>query len=1313
MNRIYSLKYCVITGGLIAVSELARKVVKKTGRKFPLSTICILCSVFLARYVGAAQLHTNNIWIRDYLDLAQNKGVFQAGATDVKITLKNGQVFEFPKVEIPDFSPASNKGNTTSIGGAYSVTATHNKPAHHAITNQSWGQSNYKYVERMSKGDFAVTRLDKYVVETAGLTDYVDFSLNTAQAIERYGVEFNGKKQLIGFRAGSGLTQIVQNGTYDSGQAYKPELLSATMFQLNWNNKHVNNNTSGFFNETTSGDSGSGYYLYDNLKKKWVLLGTHTGIAYGTSDSWALYASYDINTVNNLKSYFTQKIDLNGQEMFFEGSNFTINGTQSSVEITPNKQNKDLVLSGGGNVNLTQNMNLGIAGLIFDAGQHYSVNGKGQTYKGAGLEIGADTIVDWNIKGVAGDNLHKIGAGTLNVNIAQGNRLKAGDGIVILNAENAFNAIYMASGRGTIRLGHENALDKSNDYRGIYFTEGGGTLDLNGYSQSFKKIAATDSGAVITNSSNKISVLSIQNDSRYMYHGSVMGNMGITHSFDTFKDNRRLIFDGNVAISGDLNVKNSQLTLQGRATSHAIFREGAVNCPIPGVICDKDYAKDFANLENNVNNNNGTEYKSNNQSASFDQPDWENRLFRFRNIQLDNAELVAARNSIINGNIEANQSKIKLGGSVPVYIDMHDGKNITGDGFSFRQDIKEGYTAETGASYFTGNISLNNQSSLDIGKGSWFSGGITAWDSSVTVSSENAVVDESSWLVNSTLTVKDGGHLIVQNGLSTVGSLDVEQGTLSLTGKPVTGSPNTYSPDIYFAHEGYRLQGDAVSFEAYKQASVTGDIIADGTANITLGSAEAAVESPTPLNTQAVSMLAGYDAALNGSVSAAKADMKMNNSLWEMRSNSTIGKLSTDNSRITIKTTKGFNTLSVGELNANNSDFILRTDLKSSDKIVVDGHANGQNNAVYVNYLKKPADGSGLNIPLITTAKNSSADTFKAGTYVEGFSQITPQLRVDNVDGGTQWVLNGFKVVADKELTRKAGSFMDSGYKGFLKEANNLNKRMGELRDTGGEAGVWARIMNGTGSADGGYNEHYTHLQIGADRKHQLNGADVFAGITLTYTVSTTGSQAFSGDSKSFGGGFYASTLFDSGAYIDVIGKYVHHSNEYTGNFAGFGTRSYNTHSLYAGLEVGYRYHMTESSFIEPQAELIYGSVKGKTFRWQDGEMDLSMKKKDSTPLIGRTGLAFGKTFRGEDWSLTARAGAGWQFDMLRGSDIILQDASGEKRLKGEKDSRALFNVGLNAQLKDNMHFGLELEKSAFGKYNIENSVNATFRYSF
>ncbi|WP_122995999.1 autotransporter outer membrane beta-barrel domain-containing protein, partial [Escherichia coli] len=39
--------------------------------------------------------------------------------------------------------------------------------------------------------------------------------------------------------------------------------------------------------------------------------------------------------------------------------------------------------------------------------------------------------------------------------------------------------------------------------------------------------------------------------------------------------------------------------------------------------------------------------------------------------------------------------------------------------------------------------------------------------------------------------------------------------------------------------------------------------------------------------------------------------------------------------------------------------------------------------------------------------------------------------------------------------------------------------------------------------------------------------------------------------------------------------------------------------------------------------------------------------------------------------------------------------------------------VGMNAEIKDNMRFGLELEKSAFGKYNVDNAINANFRYSF
>lgn len=1305
MNKIYALKYCHATGGLIAVSELASRVMKKAARGSFLALFNLsLYGAFLSAS-QAAQLNIDNVWARDYLDLAQNKGVFKAGATNVSIQLKNGQTFNFPNVPIPDFSPASNKGATTSIGGAYSVTATHNGTTHHAISTQNWGQSSYKYIDRMTNGDFAVTRLDKFVVETTGVKNSVDFSLNSHDALERYGVEINGEKKIIGFRVGAGTTYTVQNGnTYSTGQVYNPLLLSASMFQLNWDNKRPYNNTTTFYNETTGGDSGSGFYLYDNVKKEWVMLGTLFGIASSGADVWSILNQYDENTVNGLKNKFTQKVQLNNNTMSLNSDSFTLAGNNTAVEKNNNNY-KDLSFSGGGSINFDNDVNIGSGGLIFDAGHHYTVTGNNKTFKGAGLDIGDNTTVDWNVKGVVGDNLHKIGAGTLNVNVSQGNNLKTGDGLVVLNSANAFDNIYMASGHGVVKINHSAALNQNNDYRGIFFTENGGTLDLNGYDQSFNKIAATDIGALITNSAVQKAVLSVNNQSNYMYHGSVSGNTEINHQFDTQKNNSRLILDGNVDITNDINIKNSQLTMQGHATSHAVFREGGVTCMLPGVICEKDYVSGIQQQENSANKNNNTDYKTNNQVSSFEQPDWENRLFKFKTLNLINSDFIVGRNAIVVGDISANNSTLSLSGKdTKVHIDMYDGKNITGDGFGFRQDIKDGVSVSPESSSYFGNVTLNNHSLLDIGNK--FTGGIEAYDSSVSVTSQNAVFDRVGSFVNSSLTLEKGAKLTAQGGIFSTGAVDVkENASLILTGTPSAQKQEYYSP-VISTTEGINL-GDKASLSVKNMGYLSSDIHAGTTAaTINLGDGDAETDSPL-----FSSLMKGYNAVLSGNITGEQSTVNMNNALWYSDGNSTIGTLKSTGGRVELGGGKDFATLRVKELNANNATFLMHTNNSQADQLNVTNKLLGSNNTVLVDFLNKPA--SEMNVTLITAPKGSDEKTFTAGTQQIGFSNVTPVISTEKTDDATKWMLTGYQTVSDAGASKTATDFMASGYKSFLTEVNNLNKRMGDLRDTQGDAGVWARIMNGTGSADGGYSDNYTHVQIGADRKHELDGVDLFTGALLTYTDSNASSHAFSGKTKSVGGGLYASALFDSGAYFDLIGKYLHHDNQYTASFASLGTKDYSSHSWYAGAEVGYRYHLSEESWVEPQMELVYGSVSGKSFSWEDRGMALSMKDKDYNPLIGRTGVDVGRTFSGDDWKITARAGLGYQFDLLANGETVLRDASGEKRFEGEKDSRMLMNVGMNAEIKDNMRFGLELEKSAFGKYNVDNAINANFRYSF
>ncbi|HAG5789826.1 TPA: autotransporter outer membrane beta-barrel domain-containing protein, partial [Escherichia coli] len=139
---------------------------------------------------------------------------------------------------------------------------------------------------------------------------------------------------------------------------------------------------------------------------------------------------------------------------------------------------------------------------------------------------------------------------------------------------------------------------------------------------------------------------------------------------------------------------------------------------------------------------------------------------------------------------------------------------------------------------------------------------------------------------------------------------------------------------------------------------------------------------------------------------------------------------------------------------------------------------------------------------LVSAPTGTAADVFNSQTQNVGFSDVTPVIEQKDSGEKTTWTLKGFNAVANQQSAEKAENFMSAGYKNFLAEVNNLNKRMGDLRDINGEAGAWARIMSGTGSASGGFSDNYTHVQVGVDKKHELDGLDLFTGFTVTHTDS-------------------------------------------------------------------------------------------------------------------------------------------------------------------------------------------------------------------
>lgn len=159
MNKIYALKYCYITNTIKVVSELTRRVCKgstRRGRKLPVLSSLVLAALLPS--VSIAALVSGNIPYQTYRDFAENKGQFQAGAINLPIFNKNGElVGQFDKAPMIDFSSVnvgSNPGVATLINPQYVASVKHN--GGYQGVSFGDGENYYHIVDRNEYGSVVV-----------------------------------------------------------------------------------------------------------------------------------------------------------------------------------------------------------------------------------------------------------------------------------------------------------------------------------------------------------------------------------------------------------------------------------------------------------------------------------------------------------------------------------------------------------------------------------------------------------------------------------------------------------------------------------------------------------------------------------------------------------------------------------------------------------------------------------------------------------------------------------------------------------------------------------------------------------------------------------------------------------------------------------------------------------------------------------------------------------------------------------------------------------------------------------------------------
>lgn len=782
---------------MIAVSELAKKNTKK---KIRTALLTSAISAILASGNSLAGTVNSELSYQLFRDFAENKGVFKPGATNISIYNKNGElVGTLDKAPMPDFSSVdSGIGVGTLIDPQYIVSVKHNS----GYQGVSFGDGDnyYSIVDRnnASNLDFHMPRLNKLVTEVAPTP--------VTSEGAKDGAYLDSKRYPVFYRLGSGtqyIKDISNNLDWLSG-AYGWLTGGTIGNPSSYQNGQMITNASGLVFDYEkngalpilgeSGDSGSPLFAWDSTLNKWVLVGVLTAGngPGGRANNWAVIPLDFVNEkMTEDDGPFVVFDSSDDAPLTWSFNSETGTGILKQGSITYNMQGKqgadlnagkNIHFSGkDGEVNLVNDVSQGAGYLRFS--DNYTVTtASNNIWTGGGVIVDKLATVLWKLNGLAGDNLHKIGEGTL---IVEGNGineggLKVGAGTVVLNqqpneegATQAFSSVNIAGGTSSVVLGNERQINPDN----VSWGYRGGKLDLNGTDATFHKLKAADYGAVLTNNDNdNISTVTLDyqlKPSDISTHEWDFAKRGIigdlyeynnpySHTKDYFllkKDkygyfpteqnsddnweylgheldaaqkliakrtnDKSYVFHGR--LEGNMNVENrvsseyeGALVLDGAANIKGTFNQDNGRLVLQGhpVIHAFNSQQTAEHLSAKGDDSVRT------QPTSFDQKDWENRDFTFGQLVLNNAYLRLARNAVLNTELDASNSVVALGDD-KVFIDTKDGK---GTAFS----LEEGRSVaeeESDKSIFNGHAMLKGDTELNI-LNAVFNGTITGADSS-------------------------------------------------------------------------------------------------------------------------------------------------------------------------------------------------------------------------------------------------------------------------------------------------------------------------------------------------------------------------------------------------------------------------------------------------------------------------------------------------------------------------------------------------------------------------------------------------------
>ncbi|NME36083.1 autotransporter outer membrane beta-barrel domain-containing protein [Fusobacterium sp. FSA-380-WT-3A] len=435
---------------------------------------------------------------------------------------------------------------------------------------------------------------------------------------------------------------------------------------------------------------------------------------------------------------------------------------------------------------------------------------------------------------------------------------------------------------------------------------------------------------------------------------------------------------------------------------------------------------------------------------------------------------------------------------------------------------------------------------------------------------------------------------------------------------------------------------------------------------------------------------------------------------WNNNNNSSFGKLTMDNGIINNGLGKNItigNYTGTGTVNMETSKEEDGSFKTGSLSIGVVNREDELEDSLDINFTGITADD-------IVNDINGNLGKLSGNITGEGIKSIDTTVRVEEgltegaITGnlGENGELNTSTIKQNKTTTTMDGlqALSTNMYIAWKQEMNSLNKRMGELRNSTGNEGVWARVYAGESEYNKGYENKYQTYQVGYDKKYSTDNGTGFVGYLVSYTQGDTDyshNSYVTGDNTAVGGGIYGTWLGNNGDYVDVIFKVSRLENKYdVTSLSGINSSGdYNTFGMSLSTEYGRRFNLTKGFFIKPSVEMSLGRVGAEDYRTSSG---LNVEQDTIYTAEGRVGTALGYNF--DKGNVYVRVAGVKEFAGELDTTI-----NGKTMTEDLGDSWIEYGIGANYRVLENLNLYVDFERTGSAEVQTNWQGNLGFRYEF